>query len=255
MLAAVHRARELAPGREAVCVSHQLPIWTLRRFLTGQHLWHDPRRRQCALASLTSLVFDDAELVQLRYTEPAGRSDPDPDRRMRPPARGARVVARVCWRAAPPARTRSRPGRTSPSSPRAGRPRSSTTRRRAAGRCGRCRGRACSTRARRSGSRTSPGRVVVLNIWGSWCGPCRAEAPDLQFVAQQTAADGVSVLGIDVRDDRARGRRLRPRPGHHLRLGRSTRPPARSPRCGATRATPCRRRSCSTGSTGWRRCT
>jgi thiol-disulfide isomerase/thioredoxin len=46
------------------------------------------------------------------------------------------------------------------------------------------------------------GRVVVLNIWGSWCGPCRTEAVDLQFVAQ-TAADGVSVLGVDVRDDRA----------------------------------------------------
>ena len=76
MLAAVHRARELAAGHEAVCVSHQLPIWTLRRFVTGQHLWHDPRRRQCGLASLTSLVFDDAELVQLRYTEPAGHSDP-----------------------------------------------------------------------------------------------------------------------------------------------------------------------------------
>ena len=76
MLAAVHRARELAPGREAVCVSHQLPIWTLRRFVTGRHLWHDPRRRQCALASLTSLVFDDAALVQVRYTEPAGGSAP-----------------------------------------------------------------------------------------------------------------------------------------------------------------------------------
>jgi broad specificity phosphatase PhoE len=76
MLGAVHHARELAVGREAVCVSHQLPIWTLRRFLAGQHLWHDPRRRQCALASLTSLVFDGAALVQLRYTEPAGRSEP-----------------------------------------------------------------------------------------------------------------------------------------------------------------------------------
>jgi broad specificity phosphatase PhoE len=73
---AVHRARELAAGREAVCVSHQLPIVTLRRFATGQHLWHDPRRRQCALASLTSFVFDGPALVQVRYTEPAGGSDP-----------------------------------------------------------------------------------------------------------------------------------------------------------------------------------
>jgi broad specificity phosphatase PhoE len=76
MLGAVHRARELAAGHEALCVSHQLPIWTLRRFVTGQRLWHDPRRRQCALASLTSLVFTGTELTQLRYTEPAGASDP-----------------------------------------------------------------------------------------------------------------------------------------------------------------------------------
>lgn len=76
MLGAVHRARELGRGREALCVSHQLPIWTLRRHVTGHHLWHDPRTRQCALASLTSLVFDGDALVQLRYTEPAGRSDP-----------------------------------------------------------------------------------------------------------------------------------------------------------------------------------
>ncbi|OZM80622.1 histidine phosphatase family protein [Pseudonocardia sp. MH-G8] len=76
MLAAVHRARDLAEGHEAVCVSHQLPIWTLRRFVTGQRLWHDPRRRQCALASVTSLVFSGTELTQLRYTEPAGASDP-----------------------------------------------------------------------------------------------------------------------------------------------------------------------------------
>jgi broad specificity phosphatase PhoE len=76
MLAAVHRARDLAEGHEAVCVSHQLPIWTLRRFVTGQRLWHDPRRRQCALASVTSLVFTGTELTQLRYTEPAGSSDP-----------------------------------------------------------------------------------------------------------------------------------------------------------------------------------
>lgn len=76
MLGAVHAARELAAGREVVCVSHQLPIWTLRRYLLGQRLWHDPRRRQCALASLTTLVFDDAALAGLRYREPAGDSNP-----------------------------------------------------------------------------------------------------------------------------------------------------------------------------------
>ena len=43
------------------------------------------------------------------------------------------------------------------------------------------------------------GQVVVLNLWGSWCGPCREEVPDLQFVADQT---GAAVLGIDLRDDR-----------------------------------------------------
>jgi thiol-disulfide isomerase/thioredoxin len=46
------------------------------------------------------------------------------------------------------------------------------------------------------------GRVVVLNLWGSWCGPCRAEADDLQRVADATAADGVALLGVDVRDNR-----------------------------------------------------
>jgi broad specificity phosphatase PhoE len=76
MLAAVHRARAQAAGHEAVCVSHQLPIWTVRRYLEGRRLWHDPRRRECSLASLTSLVFDEEELVGIRYTEPAGASSP-----------------------------------------------------------------------------------------------------------------------------------------------------------------------------------
>jgi thiol-disulfide isomerase/thioredoxin len=48
-----------------------------------------------------------------------------------------------------------------------------------------------------------PGQVVVLNLWGSWCGPCREEAPGLQQVYETTRASGVTVLGIDVRDDRA----------------------------------------------------
>ena len=76
MLGAAQRAREAADGHEAVCVSHQLPIWTLRRFLEGRPMWHDPRRRQCSLASLTSLVFRGEELVRIAYVEPAGGTDP-----------------------------------------------------------------------------------------------------------------------------------------------------------------------------------
>ena len=76
MLAAVYRARGVADGHEAVCVSHQLPIWTVRRFLEGHRLWHNPTHRQCSLASLTSLIFDDEQLVDIRYAEPAGVSSP-----------------------------------------------------------------------------------------------------------------------------------------------------------------------------------
>lgn len=76
MLAAVNKARVEAAGHEAVLVSHQLPVWTLRRFLQGQRLWHDPRQRQCSLASLTSLVYQGDTLVDIVYSEPAGGSDP-----------------------------------------------------------------------------------------------------------------------------------------------------------------------------------
>jgi broad specificity phosphatase PhoE len=76
MLAAVGAARTAAAGHEAVVVSHQLPVWTLRRFLQGERLWHDPRRRQCGLASVTSLVYQGDTLVDLLYSEPAGSSDP-----------------------------------------------------------------------------------------------------------------------------------------------------------------------------------
>jgi thiol-disulfide isomerase/thioredoxin len=50
-----------------------------------------------------------------------------------------------------------------------------------------------------------PNHVVVLNIWGSWCGPCRAEAAELVRVANVTAGQGVQFLGIDVRDSRQAG--------------------------------------------------
>jgi len=45
-----------------------------------------------------------------------------------------------------------------------------------------------------------PGKVVVLNLWGQWCGPCRAEAPQLEKVFAATRDSGVQFIGIDVRD-------------------------------------------------------
>lgn len=46
------------------------------------------------------------------------------------------------------------------------------------------------------------GKVMVVNVWASWCGPCRSEADDLEQVFQQTASSGVAFLGINLRDDR-----------------------------------------------------
>lgn len=45
------------------------------------------------------------------------------------------------------------------------------------------------------------GQVVVINIWGQWCGPCRAEIGQLQQVYDATRAEGVAFLGVDVRDN------------------------------------------------------
>lgn len=71
MRAAVDRARAQVPGREAVLVSHQLPIWVARLSAEGRRLWHDPRSRQCTLASITSLTYEGDRLAAITYTEPS----------------------------------------------------------------------------------------------------------------------------------------------------------------------------------------
>ena len=71
MNAAIESARLAAQGREAVLVSHQLPIWIARLSAERRRLWHDPRSRQCTLASLTSLTFDNQDLVAITYSEPS----------------------------------------------------------------------------------------------------------------------------------------------------------------------------------------
>ena len=72
MLAAVFDAREAAAGKDAIVVSHQLPIWILRSAIEGRRFLHDPRKRICTLASVTSLHFDeDGMISDLSYSEPA----------------------------------------------------------------------------------------------------------------------------------------------------------------------------------------
>ncbi len=82
MLAAIYDAVHAADGHQAVLVSHQLPIVTVRRYLDGQRLWHNPQRRECSVASLTSLSFTDGVFTGSRYAEPvahiAAVNDPDP---------------------------------------------------------------------------------------------------------------------------------------------------------------------------------
>lgn len=77
MRLAVDDAREAARGHEAVIVSHQLPVWIARRSYEKGRFAHDPRKRQCNLASLTTLTFDDDDFVSMVYSEPAGHLIPD----------------------------------------------------------------------------------------------------------------------------------------------------------------------------------
>jgi broad specificity phosphatase PhoE len=76
MLAAMHDAREAALGHEAVVVSHQLPVWIARCYVEGRRLWHDPRSRQCSLASLTTFTYAGDRVVSVAYSEPAADLTP-----------------------------------------------------------------------------------------------------------------------------------------------------------------------------------
>ncbi|NUH41610.1 histidine phosphatase family protein [Streptomyces samsunensis] len=89
MMAALGRARDAARGHEAVCVSHQLPIWIVRSFVERRRLWHDPRRRQCTLASLTSFTFRGDRIVSVGYSEPARDLVPPHLRAGAKPVKGA----------------------------------------------------------------------------------------------------------------------------------------------------------------------
>ncbi|GAA3298462.1 histidine phosphatase family protein [Streptomyces cinereospinus] len=71
MMGALDAAKDAARGHEAVLVSHQLPIWIVRSYVEKRRLWHDPRRRQCTLASLTTFTYEGDRIVSVGYSEPA----------------------------------------------------------------------------------------------------------------------------------------------------------------------------------------
>jgi broad specificity phosphatase PhoE len=71
MFAMMETARQAATGQEAVCVSHQLPIWVTRRMAERKRLWHNPTSRECALGSVTSFTYSGDRLTGVSYTVPA----------------------------------------------------------------------------------------------------------------------------------------------------------------------------------------
>jgi broad specificity phosphatase PhoE len=80
MMPAIADARRAALGHEALLVSHQLPIWITRRYVEGRRLVHDPRKRQCTLASLTSFTFLGDRIFSVGYSQPALDLVPAKDR-------------------------------------------------------------------------------------------------------------------------------------------------------------------------------
>jgi broad specificity phosphatase PhoE len=71
MRLAMKDAVEAAAGHEAVIVSHQLPIWMARTDAEGRRLFHDPRKRECTLASVTSFGYVGSRVTSVSYREPA----------------------------------------------------------------------------------------------------------------------------------------------------------------------------------------
>jgi broad specificity phosphatase PhoE len=68
---AVTAAREEFSGQAVVLVSHQAPIWVERLALERRSLDHYPQQRRCALASVTTVTYDDGRVVAIDYVEPA----------------------------------------------------------------------------------------------------------------------------------------------------------------------------------------
>ena len=91
MRTALHLSAQAAGAHgQALLVSHQLPIWIARLDAEGRRLPHDPRRRECTLASITSFTLEQGRVIRVDYAEPARDLIPVKDRGMNLSAGGAR---------------------------------------------------------------------------------------------------------------------------------------------------------------------
>ncbi len=192
MTAALHRARIKAAGHEAVCVSHQLPVETLRRAMTGKPLHHFPTRRLCNLASSDLVLLPRGHLRRLGLFG-AGRSV-----KWRVVIASAALVALAGCSTGDDAVAQ---GGTFEFVAPGGKTDIFYDPPESRGRPGRLAGPSLMDPAKTLSLDDFAGKVVVINVWGQWCGPCRAEIGQLQQVYDATKADGVAFLGIDVRDN------------------------------------------------------
>lgn len=84
MMAAIHDTANEVPGGQAVIVAHQLPIWIARLAAEGRSFVHNPAKRECRLASVTSFVFLGGRIVGVDYNEPCADLYPTGQKIVRP---------------------------------------------------------------------------------------------------------------------------------------------------------------------------
>lgn len=71
MHSAIIQAADSVLEGDVVLVTHQLPIWVMHLSANGKKLMHDPRKRRCALSSITTFEIHDGKLVEVGYLDPA----------------------------------------------------------------------------------------------------------------------------------------------------------------------------------------